>query len=351
MTDNRQQTYRILNRAVLPMLTLLTLLGIGYLINPLAKAFLLIFSGILFAVFLSGLARFLERKAHVPYRWGTVSVLVALASLIAVFVWLAGPSVNDQFDQLTQRLPKAIENVVDFLEQFVWARAFLDNASDGQSLPLSDMLGGVSGFFSFTTGVIVDFFVILFLGIYLAFSPSFYKNNLLRILPPSMRERAGQVLDAVAHGLGWWLVGRLSSMLAVGILVTIGLWLVGQPLAVILGIIAGLLSFIPYIGPVFSVLPAVLVALIEHFALVFWVLVVYGTAQFLESYLITPLIQKKAVSTPPALLISVQLLMAVLFGFYGVLLATPLTVSIIILIQMLYLEDVLGEPVRLLGEH
>lgn len=351
MNDNRQQTYKILNRIVLPSLTVLIVLGIFYLMHPLAKVFLLIFSGILFAVFLSGLAHFLSRQTHLPYRWAIPCVLASLATLLTLFLWLAGPSVNEQFVQLTQRLPKAIENVNAFLNQIGLTKPFLDNGSNGKSLPLSEMLGGLTGFFSFTAGMIVDFFVILFLGIYLAFSPSFYKENLLRIFPQSSRKRAREVLDSISHGLGWWLIGRLSSMLAVGVLVTIGLLLVGQPLAFILGVIAGLFSFIPYIGPVLSVVPAILVAMIENFALVFWVLVIYGAAQFLESYLVTPLIQKKAVSTPPALLISVQFLMGLVFGFYGILLATPLTVSIIIIIQLLYLEDVLGESVGILGEH
>ncbi len=346
-----QHVCHILQKFILPPLALLIVLAIFYLLAPVARVLLVIFSGILFAIFIAGISRFLTRKIHLPYRVALGCVLVALIGLFTLFGWVAGPSVNEQFNTLTDRLPKAIENLNSFLKQFGWTSALLNNSSEGDVLSWSKLLGGITGFFSFTAGVIADFFIIVFLGIYLAFSPAFYKDNIVRIFPQQKRARVRKVLKGVGHGLGWWLVGRLSSMLAVGLLITLGLWLIGQPLAIILGVIAGLLSFVPYIGPVLSVIPAILVALIENVYLVVWVLAVYGAAQFLESYLITPLIQKKAVSTPPALLISVQFLMAIVFGFYGVLLATPLTVAIIILIQMLYIEDILGEPVRLLGDH
>jgi predicted PurR-regulated permease PerM len=139
-------------------------------------------------------------------------------------------------------------------------------------------------------------------------------------------------------------------MAVVGFLTAVGLWVAGIPLAFVLGLIAALLSFVPYIGPIASVVPAALVALAESPTKVLYVFIIYGVVQLLESYLITPLIQERAVSIPPAVLISAQVIMGILAGAIGVLMATPLAVVLIVLVQMLYLADVLGDPVSTLGE-
>jgi predicted PurR-regulated permease PerM len=114
-------------------------------------------------------------------------------------------------------------------------------------------------------------------------------------------------------------------------------------------LIAAVLSFVPIIGPVLSAIPLVLVALAEDPILAVWALLIYLAVQFLESYMITPLIQREAISIPPALLISAQTVMGVLFGLVGIFLATPLAVVVIVAVQMLYVEDVLKEPVQVMG--
>jgi predicted PurR-regulated permease PerM len=139
-------------------------------------------------------------------------------------------------------------------------------------------------------------------------------------------------------------------MLVIGVLVTIGFWIIDLPFALTLGIITALLSFIPFIGPFLSYIPAVLVALLESPMQVLYVSIVYFAIQILESYFITPNIEHKAVFIPPALLISMQILMGALMGIMGVLFATPLAVVFIILIQMLYVRDVLGDSIKILGK-
>jgi len=139
-------------------------------------------------------------------------------------------------------------------------------------------------------------------------------------------------------------------MLILGVLTTLGLWILGIPLALTLGIIAAVLSFIPNIGPIISAVPAILIALIESPSKALYVIFLYIGIQTVESYLITPIIQKKAVHLAPALLIAVQIMIGVLLGALGLLLATPLMVVIIVLVQMLYVQDTLGYDVTVLGE-
>jgi len=171
----------------------------------------------------------------------------------------------------------------------------------------------------------------------------------VHLLPPSRRPRTRTVFAALGSALRHWLLGRIASMLVVGLLTGIGLMIFGIPLALALGLIAALLSFVPYIGPILALVPALAVAAGEGTQAVVIVLMIYGAVQIVESYLVTPLIQQRAISMPPALLIAAQVVMGALAGFVGVAVATPLVVVVIVLVQMLYVEDVLGDEVEVMG--
>lgn len=144
----------------------------------------------------------------------------------------------------------------------------------------------------------------------------------------------------------WWLIGRLLSMLIVGITVTISLWLLGIPLALTLGLLAALLDFIPNLGPTLATVPAVLLALMQSPTQAVYVLLIYIVIQQAESYLLTPIVQHRTVSLPPALTIIAQVILGVLFGVMGLILASPLAAVVLVLIKMLYVEDVLGDTIE-----
>jgi predicted PurR-regulated permease PerM len=192
--------------------------------------------------------------------------------------------------------------------------------------------------------------LMLFMGIYMAVCPSLYIDNAVRLFPIPRRRRIREVFAALGVALRWWLVGRAASMAVVGVLTALGLWIAGVPVPLALALIAALLAFVPFLGPVLGAIPAMLVALVESPAQMLYVIFVFTVVQLLESYFITPLIQQRAVSMAPALLITVQIVMAMLFGAMGVLLATPLAVVFIVLVQMLYITDVLGDRMKPLGE-
>lgn len=157
-------------------------------------------------------------------------------------------------------------------------------------------------------------------------------------------------MNAAAHTLRQWITAQLMSMTIVGILTGLGLWAAGIPLAFILGLIAALLAFIPNIGPVLAAVPALLLALAQGPSTVMWVAAVYIVVQGLESYAITPIIQKEKVSLPPALIIAAQLLLGVLFGILGLARATPLTAVVLTLTGMLYVEGFLEREAESTGE-
>lgn len=329
--------------------------GVLYFVWSLARVFLLLFAGGLLAVFLGGLATALSKRTPLPYGASLALVLVAVAVFFAgAGLWI-GPRLAEQGSALAERLPEAIERVRSQLTvRYAWARELFQRAPNAEQV-LSGSGGGlpseVVGAASIASTALTNALIVGVIGIYLAISPGLYTQGATRLLPKPRRARAGEALSAAGHALRWWLVGRFASMVVVGILTGTGLFVAGVPLALTLGFIAALLSFVPYIGPIAAAVPAVLIALTISPAKALYVVGIYALVQILESYLITPMIQDRAVSIPPALLVSAQVVAGVLAGLLGILIATPLAVTVVVAVQMLYVEDALGDQaVEVLGE-
>jgi predicted PurR-regulated permease PerM len=176
-----------------------------------------------------------------------------------------------------------------------------------------------------------------------AAAPDQYKAGLFHLVPPRHRRRAGEALDAVIFNLRWWLMGQVVLMLVIGATTTLGLWLMGIPLALTLGIIAGLLELVPYVGPWLSAVPAALIALLIGRAPLLMVLGLYLFLHILEGYVLLPLVQQRAVHQPPALTLVAQVLLGEILGLHGLLVAAPLTVAAVVLLKMLYVEDTPGD--------
>ncbi len=312
---------------------------------------LILFGGVLLAVLIDGVARLLSRHTPLSRIVAVGVVLVVAAALIAAGVWYLGPRIAEQGGELAERLPETMKRVEDWLRQFGWGTAIAEQMPDSPSeaMPENAPLGAVTTAFSTVLGALANVFIILFIGIYAAVNPTLYTDAVVRLVPKRHRPRAEDVVSALGRGLRYWLLGRIASMTVVGLLTAVGLMLFGIPLALTLGLIAAIFSFVPYIGPILALVPALAVALGEGSQAVVTVLGIYVAVQFAESYLITPLIQKRAVSMPPALLIASQVILGVLAGAVGVAVATPLVVVAVILVQMLYVEDVLGDDVEVMG--
>jgi predicted PurR-regulated permease PerM len=329
------------------------LLVLLFLLWHVLHAVLLIFAATLFAVFLDGLADWVRGSLPLSRGWALALVIAFCTVLLLLFGLLAGPRIGEQIVQLGQQMPEALARIKAYLAERAWGQALL-GATPGleQVLPsATGVLQQISGAFSTALGALINIAIILLIGFYIAVDPRLYVENMLRLLPPQHRQRGREVCQRLSHALHWWMVGRFSAMAVVSVLTWVGLWIIDMPLALALGLIAGLLSFVPYVGPIVSVIPAVLVGLADGGLLqAVHVTVVYGAVQFLEGNFITPIIQKYAVALPPAVLLMAQFLMGILVGLFGVLLATPLAVAVIVLIQMLYVEDVLGDSVEVLGE-
>jgi predicted PurR-regulated permease PerM len=191
---------------------------------------------------------------------------------------------------------------------------------------------------------VADGYVIIFLAVFLALQPKVYRAGLVMLVPKTGRARAHEVLDCISSTLVKWVLGRLVSMSFVGVLTWLGLTLMGMPMGAVLGLFAGLVTFIPNIGPVVAMVPAVLLAFVHggpQEAL--YVVGLYLVVQTLESSAVSPVVQQRLISMPPALILTGQLVIGSFTGLLGLTLATPIIAIIVVLVKMLYVQDALGD--------
>jgi predicted PurR-regulated permease PerM len=371
---------------------------------------LTVFLGVLFGLAVEGGVDRLQRF-RIPRGVGAALIVAAFfAFLTALGMWMA-PTMREQARELRTRLPQAIDKVEEWFNErrrgmfglilggsevaqapqapgaeataarpdtvviVVDTSTVLRPAQQAQPQPargdtsavaaaqrpdgpLSDRLGRqVSGvakylfpFLSSTFAVFAGIILIVFLAIYIAAEPDVYHGGLMHLFPHHARQRAGEVLSAMATVLRKWLVTQLIAMLVIGTITTIILLLLDVKAAFALGAIAGLLEFVPTIGPLLSAIPAVAMGFLDSPDKALAVAIAYGAIQFLENHLLIPLLMKGGVNIPPALTVVSQALMALLFGFLGLMVAVPLLAAILVPVKMLYVEGVVGDDMEVLPE-
>jgi predicted PurR-regulated permease PerM len=199
-------------------------------------------------------------------------------------------------------------------------------------------------------GVTADLLIVLFGGVNLAVNPRLYRDGVVMLLPGFAREKTARAFDAAGKALKLWLLGQLFAMVVTGVLTGLALWLIGLPAAAGLGLIAGVLEFIPLVGPFLGAVPGLLTAASIDASALVWTIVAFLAIQQIESNVIQPIITRKAVEIPPALLLFAVIASGAVFGFLGVILAVPLTVVIYVLVKALYVREVLDEPTTVPGE-
>ena len=321
----------------------LALLSIWYA----ADLLLLVFAGILVSIPLRMLQKVIQD--HTPLGAG-VALTIVILTLTVLLLTTGGVMLNSIWTQATtlaQQIQEALRTVQGRLESYAWFREAMAQAPD-----VSELISGrpgtlarVFGMASSTLTWIVNTIIVLIVGVYVAAQPQLYAGGLRHLLPFRWRARADEVLDTLDVALSRWLIGRLVLMVLNGTITTVALWLLGVPLALTLGVLAGLLNFIPNFGPIIAAVPAVLIAFAVSPWLAFYTALVYVGVQMLDGYVFTPLVDRRSVELPPVVTIAAQLLLGVLFGFIGLLVASPLTATFLIVVKMLYVEDILGDEV------
>ncbi|MGI8495446.1 MAG: AI-2E family transporter [Pyrinomonadaceae bacterium] len=318
-----------------------------------SQVILLVFAGLLISIFIRGIAYRLSSYTSLSINWSLFIVLAFLIGSIVLGIWLMMPSLQHQINEISLQLPETVNQLQDKAAQYSagrWILRQLPQNAQETGIPSANVFGRITGIFSSFIGFLVNIAIVLMAGVYFSFNPQIYYEGVLKLFPKNSHRRIKEILDTIHFNLQRWMIGRITVMTINGVLTAIGLWLLGVPLAVPLGINTALFNFIPNIGPFLAAVPAVLIGFTQNNETALYVAILFFLIQNLEGFVLTPLIQQKAVSLPPVLIIAAQLLMGVLFGFSGVLLAVPITAVIFILVKMVYVEDILGNNVEVKGE-
>lgn len=317
-----------------------------FLVWNTVSSLLLVFAGILFAAFLDAIARALSVVLPLSRPWRLTLVLLLLTALAGLgLVWGIG-----KLPEQTRLLLKVMDTQLHVLQQHLltygvellgpeWGRDFAQWLFSDQSRLFSHaqiVLGGASS-------VLTSALVIIFLGILFAFDPASYRDSVVMLVRPSHRARTRAVMDEMGKVLRLWFVGQLFRITLMTLCTWAALYLLGLPGPFILGLQAGLSNFIPYLGPIVAAIPIALVAMPLGGSLLIWAVVIYTIIQSIEGYVIGPLIQRRAVETPPAWTLVAIVILGALFGVMGIALAMPLVAVARVAIIRFYVEGYLGD--------
>lgn len=314
--------------------------ALAYALWRLSGVLLLIFAAALVAIALTGIADLATRYLSVPERWSLALTTALVTVLLLGFVVLFSTQLVGRINQVLEQLPAALDSLGNMLnipntsEQLAKA---VETNSKGNIV--THALG-----ISYTVlGVLGDLAVVFVSAVFLAADPSLYRRGVMKLFPPNQHERIIGAMNAVGDALQHWFAGQLFSMLLVGVLSALAFWLIGIPSWLALGLIAALTNFIPLLGPILGAVPAVLIALTVDPVAALWTAAAVFAIQQLEGNIIMPLVQRRAVSMPPAVSLFALVIFGVMFGWLGILLAVPLAVAAMVLVKKLWVHDALEE--------
>jgi predicted PurR-regulated permease PerM len=347
--------------------------------------FLTIFLGILFAIAISAGVDRLQRW-RIPRGIGAALIMISFFALLFGFGASMAPTLREQGAELRLKLPQAVDRVEEWVNKRqsgmfgvllggteaapAASGAPAGGAPGGSNAPaarspapqpgaaspaaesggiapslkgrLTSQLGGASRylfpFLTHTVAAVGGFLLVVFLSIYFAADPELYRRGVLALLPARRRAQGAEVMDRVAMVLRKWLVTQLIAMAAIGTVTTIALLILKVKAAFALGLLAGLFEFIPTVGPLLSAIPAVAMGFLDSPEKALVVAAVYVGIQFLENHILIPLLMKGGMDLPPALTVVTQALLALVFGFLGLMVAVPLLATVMVTVQVLYVK-------------
>ena len=346
MATKKDQSEHIFVRRVL---IVLGLTAVFFLVWQLRILLLMLFGAIVIASIFRAVSDTICKYTRVPSGVAIgLSILLVLGSLAAL-VAMFGSQVASQVQSLRETLPAAWRA----LEQRIGDIGLSDQLDRLVATITAPGGGSLSGFgrtlLSIGSGI-ADLLVVIFAGIYLATQPNFYRTGAIKLVPPARRKIAAEAMLESERALRLWLKGQAIAMVVVGVLTGTGLWLLGMPSALTLGLLAGVLEFIPFAGPIIAAVPAILLALAVSPDLAIGVTLLYLAIQQFEGNVLSPLIQQYAVDLPGAVLLFSLIGFGSLFGTLGIILAAPLAVVTMVLVKRLYIIEALDTPTPIPGE-
>ncbi len=334
-------------------LGIFALLASLYILWQIRQQLLLVFTAVVIATALNRAARWMRNKIHIPRSLAVfISIALFILILIGFFLIIVPPLIN-QFEELAAIVPQGINKLNDWID-------FLKDRLPGrvvQQLPPIDsdrlleqvqplmnrLLGGAGAIVGNTLGVALSMLLMMVLTLMMLADPKSYRQAFMHLFPSFYRRRVDGILDKCETALGGWVIGITINMSVIALLSLIALLILGIPLAPAQAMLAGMLTFIPNIGPTLSVIPPMAIALLDSPLKSVSVLIVYIVIQQIESNILTPYVMAQKVSLLPALTLTCQVFFAQFFGFLGLLLALPLAVVAQVWIKEVLVTDILDE--------
>ena len=326
----------------------LGVIGLAILLWNLRGLVLLIFGAVLVSVVLNVVADPIRHRLGLPRGAALLAAVLIVVGLLGTAFWMFGAEVMRQSGALRDMIPAAWQNLLARLD--TWG---LGDAVRQWSTTLGSGGGVVSNFGNLAMSVgnaVFDTLLVVIGGIYLAAQPELYWTGMIKMVPQRGRALIADALTASGRALRLWLLGRLVSMAVVGLLTWLGLVIIGVPSALTLALLAALLEFVPFVGPIVSAVPAVLLAFAAGPEKSLWTIGLFLAIQQFEGNVLEPLVQQRAVDLPPALLLFALVAGSLIFGLIGVVLAAPLTVVLFVLVKRLYVQEALNTPTSLPGQ-
>jgi predicted PurR-regulated permease PerM len=319
-----------------------------YVLWQIKQLLLLLFTAIILATSLNILVENCQ-KLGMRRSYAVLLSTFSLIAILAGFIWIVVPPFVDQFQQLAFLFPQGVDKLntwLDLLSERLDPR-LIDLLPDTEELTkqlqplIQEFLGGGLSFFYTSLGVLLSILLLLVLTLMLLANPTPYRQGFIRLFPSFYRRRVNEILNLCGEGLQAWLVGILFNMVVIAVLSFIGLLILGIPLALSQAMLAGLLTFIPNVGPTLSVLSPMAIALLDAPFKSVLVLIVYIIIQQVESNILTPVVMAQQVSLLPAVTLLSQVFFTTFFGFLGLFLSLPLTVVGQIWFKEIIVKDIL----------
>lgn len=331
-------------RFVRRVVIVIGLAGLAVVLWQLRHLLMLVFGAVVIATIFRALADPIRRRLRLSDWLALTAAILLIMAVIGTAFAAFGREVGRQAQRLADSLPAAWQAIEARLSD-------LDLGQISDALPGPGDLAGLTSFALSLGGWLATMLLVIAAAIYFAAQPKVYRRGLVLLVPKKGRKLVDEALGDSGRALAMWLRGQLITMTAVGTLTGLGLWLIGMPSPLALGLLAGLLDFVPFLGPIVAAIPALLIAFSMDVELGLWTLALYVLVQQVEGNLIYPLVQRYAVGIPPGLLLFALLAAGLLFGLPGVLLGAPLTVVAYVMVKRLYVREALQTPTDVPGEN
>ncbi len=348
MNGDEQRTPIGYGRFAAMVVIVMALVGVAFVLVELTRLMMLVFASVVFAVVFDAIAVRLRRWTGMPRGLAIVAaVLLLLGVFFGVFT-MFGAQLIAEFDEIRDKFPAALGAIEQQLDRWGLGEPARNLIQQGTS-DLSTLASRAGGYVISAGSGLSDVVLVLVGAIFFAADPAVYKRGVLLLMPASAEPTARAALSDVTGGLRGWMRGQGVSMVVAAAMTSLGLWLLGVPAFAGLGLIAGLLDVIPFVGPVIAAIPAVLLAFTVSPMTALWTVAMFIVIQQIQGNFLQPMIQKQAVDVPPAILLFAVLASGTLFGFLGVLLAAPVTIVAYVLVQRIYVKTLLGKDIKVAG--